>query len=124
MNLSAHFTEEEFQCKCCGQQHLISTDLLNELELLRTHFDAAVLIISGYRCAAHNKEVGGAPNSQHMQGIAADIKVFHDGVQVSPRVVADYLENKFSDSHGIGRYPTWTHFDVRGNKSRWGSNGI
>ena len=29
---------------------------------------------SGRRCAAHNAAVGGAKNSQHLQGLAADIR--------------------------------------------------
>jgi uncharacterized protein YcbK (DUF882 family) len=36
------------------------------LEEIRTHFDRPIHILSGYRCPAHNKAVGGAPDSQHM----------------------------------------------------------
>ena len=33
-----------------------------------------ITINSGYRCTALNKAVGGKTNSQHIQGLAADIK--------------------------------------------------
>lgn len=34
-----------------------------------------ILINSGYRCPALNKAVGGVPNSQHLTGQAADIRI-------------------------------------------------
>ncbi|MFV0432344.1 MAG: YcbK family protein [Alphaproteobacteria bacterium] len=32
-------------------------------------------VFSGYRSAEHNKKVGGASNSQHVQGVAFDVRV-------------------------------------------------
>ncbi|EFB70384.1 hypothetical protein PROVRUST_08483, partial [Providencia rustigianii DSM 4541] len=34
-----------------------------------------VYVVSGRRCAKHNKAVGGAEHSQHLLGTAGDIKV-------------------------------------------------
>lgn len=45
------------------------------LEPVRMHFDSPVIITSGFRCPILNKQVGGDPESQHMAGEAADIKV-------------------------------------------------
>lgn len=44
----------------------------NVLQPLRNEF-GPVNILSGYRCVALNKMVGGADNSQHTKGEAADI---------------------------------------------------
>jgi uncharacterized protein YcbK (DUF882 family) len=43
------------------------------LEEMRGRRGAPIIITSGYRCAAHNRKVGGAPRSLHMYGMAADI---------------------------------------------------
>ena len=42
------------------------------LQPLREHFDRPILVTSGYRGAALNKEVGGGPGSRHVMGCAAD----------------------------------------------------
>lgn len=116
MKLSNNFDSSEFACHC-GKCKLkpINPDLVDLLEDVRRHFGRPVTIMSGYRCEAHNKAVGGAKNSQHMLGIAADIKVS----TIRPAAVAAYLETKYQTDHGIGRYQTFTHVDVRHNKARW-----
>jgi len=48
---------------------------INVLQPLRDAIGAPVLVNSGYRCKELNKRVGGAENSQHMYGQAADITV-------------------------------------------------
>lgn len=45
----------------------------NVLDPLREAWGKPVVVTSGYRCPALNKAVGGAKNSHHMQGMAADI---------------------------------------------------
>ena len=37
-----------------------------------------MIITSGYRCRAVNNKVGGASNSYHLKGLAADIRVRND----------------------------------------------
>ena len=46
----------------------------NVLQPLRNHLGKPVVINSGFRSQAVNMAVGGANNSQHMKGEAADIK--------------------------------------------------
>ena len=53
-----------------------------------------------------------------MNGNAADIAV----KGINPKGVADYLESKYPDKYGLGRYKSFTHIDVRKNRSRWGAN--
>lgn len=47
----------------------------NVLDPIRDKFCAPVVITSGYRCPQVNKLVGGANNSQHMSGCAADFHI-------------------------------------------------
>ena len=116
--LSANFKVKEFACKDGSDKILISDELVDVLQKIRTHFGKAVTINSAYRTTSHNKKVGGASNSQLLYGTAADIKVSG----VAPKLVADYAETLLPNTGGIGRYSSFTHVDVREKKSRW--NGL
>ncbi|RLA80927.1 MAG: peptidase M15 [Deltaproteobacteria bacterium] len=73
--LSKHFNLREFMCPCCGRVK-IYPDLIEALELLRKYIGAKpIYITSGYRCPEHNRAIGGAPDSDHLYGYAADIVV-------------------------------------------------
>lgn len=93
--------------------------LAEQLEILREHFGAPIKINSGYRSAKHNAKIGGEENSQHLLGKAADIVV--EGI--SPDEVADaidfLIDGKMMKQGGLGRYATFTHYDIRGKKARW-----
>lgn len=115
--IGPHFKFSEFRCKCCGKLPAqgIDPNLVLKLEFLRMILDnKPMTIISGYRCLAHNKEVSGATNSQHLYGRAADIIV----KDFSPSDVAKAAEPLLFNG-GLGRYKTFTHIDVRGIKARW-----
>ncbi|MFP2517061.1 D-Ala-D-Ala carboxypeptidase family metallohydrolase [Buttiauxella agrestis] len=113
--LTEHFKQSEFACHCGCGFNSISVELVEQLEELRAHFGQPITINCGCRCPEHNKAVNGAQASQHLIGTAADIVVKGK----SPAVVADYIEHKYPDSHGIGRYKTFTHFDTRSKPGRW-----
>lgn len=116
-DLSKHFSRHEFSCKDgCGRD-TIDAATLDVLEQIREHFNAPVIINSGYRCVNRNKVVGGSPNSQHLYGRAADITV--QGVQ--PSKVANWVEaGPLKGVGGVGRYRSFTHIDTRTNgPSRW-----
>lgn len=68
--LSAHFTVAELACHHCGQAY-VRRELLAALEKLRDII-GPVTVIDAYRCPEHNAEVGGAGQSQHPNGTAAD----------------------------------------------------
>lgn len=110
------FSRKEFECKCgCGFDD-ISEELVQELMVMKEFFGGVPVYINcGCRCEKHNAMVGGAKHSQHVLGTAADIRV----KGFTPDSVAEYLEDKYPDSFGIGRYNTFTHFDVRPYKARW-----
>lgn len=81
--MTEHFHDNEFRCKCCKglPKAGISPRLFDKLEHLREavslHLgkETPLIVLSGYRCKKHNEAVGGVPNSYHVQGKAADIKL-------------------------------------------------
>lgn len=116
--LSKNFRSTEFDCKgknCCGITR-IDEDLVGYLQMIRAHFGQAVKINSGYRCATHNKAVGGASKSRHPGGMAADIVVKN----VKPEEVAKYAES--IGVKGIGLYTWGCHIDTRTTKGFWESD--
>ncbi len=63
-----------FRCRCCGRGR---PDARFErlLAALQARRGERLRFTSGFRCAAHNARVGGAANSRHLRGQAADIAV-------------------------------------------------
>ena len=123
MKLTKNFDLNEFSCKCgceMPQDVLVNVQkLASQLQTLRNALGKPIDPSSGYRCESHNKAIGGAENSQHIYGMAADIKV----KGTSPKKVAATIEKLISDGNmlqgGIGVYRTWTHYDLRLSKARW-----
>lgn len=117
--VSKSFKRKEFACKDgCGLglgDGDINPELIEVIQDVRDHFGEPVVISSGLRCEAHNKRVGGAPKSQHLLGTAADLRI----AKVKPGDVYDYLDKKYPNKYGVGRYNTFTHIDVRSNRARW-----
>ncbi|PEH74121.1 D-Ala-D-Ala carboxypeptidase family metallohydrolase [Edwardsiella tarda] len=109
-----YFKEHEFACRCCGVVK-VDPELLTVLDDVREHFGVQVFVNSGYRCPKHNAEIGGAAKSKHMLGIAADIIA----IGVMPSEVYKYLDEKYPNKYGLGKYNTFTHCDVRPDKARW-----
>ena len=90
-----------------------------QLEIIRAHFNAPVRINSGYRNLEYNRNIGSKDTSQHVLGTAADIVVSG----VSPDDVADAIEFLINTGMlkegGVGRYNSFTHYDIRGSRARW-----
>lgn len=113
--LSAHFHRAEFACRCgCGFD-TVDMATLRILEAVRQHFGQPVTVTSAARCREYNAAVGGASNSQHRFGRAADIQV--QGVDAGE--VHDWIAEHYPGA-SLGRYLTFTHVDTRsGGPARW-----
>lgn len=67
----------------------------------------AIIVNSGFRSINHNRNVGGASNSQHMYGITADFRIANRSVS---QAISYCQSSGFS---GIIRYSSFTHADSR-----------
>ena len=120
VQLSKNFASTEFDChgKGCCSQTKIDDKLVNYLQQIRDHFGKSVNINSGYRCKTHNAAVGGASQSNHMDGEAADVQKFKG---VEPIEIARYAES--IGIKGIGVYSWGVHIDTRTSKYFWYDGG-
>ncbi|MBP3201351.1 MAG: DUF882 domain-containing protein [Lachnospiraceae bacterium] len=117
LKLSENFKVKEFACRDGSDKLLADLLLVDKLQGLRNFTDKPVIIPSAYRTESYNKQCGGATNSYHLSGMAAD--VYCDGV--SPIVIALWAE--FNGLGGIGVYLNrdreFVHLDTRPTKYRW-----
>lgn len=124
--LSDNFKLSEFMSDGDPEQPSVQavrylTQLCKEvLEPLRAFMGKPVQITSGFRSPAHNARIGGAKNSLHTTGMAADIAVGGIPDQIK---VAAFL-SKLDDVGGIGLYETKgiVHVDIRphvGKPAMW-----
>lgn len=101
--LSPHFTVSELASHGNGDCY-VKRELLAALEQLRSFVNMPLHIISAYRDPAHNQAVGGADDSMHLLGWAADI----------PPVCSWRAVARLEIFSGIGdRYGMISHVDLR-----------
>lgn len=112
---SKYFADYETECHCGCGGNIINPLLLEKLDLMREMIGGPVELSCAYRCPAHNEEVGGVPNSQHVLGNAADVLVPDYMHCHTVGQLAWYAEQVGFD--GIGTYPDsgFVHVDVRDN---------
>lgn len=128
MQITAHFSLEEFDLPVKkAQKHGLQGEkyptewidsrlrpLCKALETVREAFSRPITVISAYRTPPYNAAIGGAPQSQHKEGRAADFVV--EGVpprKVHAKILALYGTGAI-EIGGLGLYPGFVHLDVRG----------
>jgi len=121
---SRNFRREELECKCgCSPSSKVVanlTELARGLEHMRSESGHPIRVLSGHRCKAYNKKIGGATRSQHIQGTAADIDTMGGKRQELYYNAANKVP-MFRDG-GIGKYPNGgLHVDHRSGRARWSS---
>jgi len=67
-----NFSPAEIACRGTGQIKL-HPEALDKLQALRDRLGKPLIVRSAYRSPEHNRAVGGAPRSKHMDGTAFDI---------------------------------------------------
>ena len=114
-----NFTRDEFLCPCgCGFDD-VDPLIVSTLQRFRDEVQRPVRINSGCRCRSHNEAIGGAPNSQHMRGKAADIRI--DGM--TSQQIIDILRRLYLDGEIYVGYVyaingRSVHVDVRAPQSQ------
>jgi zinc D-Ala-D-Ala carboxypeptidase len=110
-DLSPHFSSSEFADRSTGHVYGPPAELVQVLEAIRALRPGPLVIVSGHRCCAHNSDVGGASQSRHIAGDAAD---FAPGR-------ATLSEARHCGAVGVGVRGEWAvHVDVRpGPAATW-----
>ena len=106
------FKEKELCCKCCSQlppyaKENIEALVEKVLDPLRERYGKPIIVNSAFRCEKHNREVGGAANSQHMRGEAADIRPTTNFTNELVKLAKILVENGKFDQ--LILYPNFVH---------------
>jgi uncharacterized protein YcbK (DUF882 family) len=119
--INKYFNTKEFTCHCshpeCIEQK-IDKELVSKLTDLRVLVNEPMVITSGFRCAAYQKDVEAsgqstvvAQHSQHELGKAVDCKT----TRMPIKNFVQLAERTFK---AIGIASTWCHLDLRDDKER------
>jgi uncharacterized protein YcbK (DUF882 family) len=85
----------------------------NVLDPLREKYGKPIKVNNGYRCLNHNLAVGGATQSQHMKGEAADIAPMDGDASELEKLVEIIKQNGKWDQMIV--YPTFVHVSWKRN---------
>lgn len=125
MNLTEHFTLEEMVASQLAARRRIDNqpgpaELANlrrvaaTLEQVRELVGGPVLVSSGYRSPAVNAAVGGAKNSAHLLGLAADINIRG----MAPRALAQKIRDSDIQFDQLIYEGTWVHIGLSAGAPR------
>lgn len=86
-----------------------AVELAAAFEALRAAVGLPLVVLSAYRTPEHNRKVGGAKSSQHVQGRALDLLPPKGWTPLQLAAVARTIPA----IRGIGVYRTFVHIDIR-----------
>lgn len=123
MQLTENFELIEFVCKDGSpvpDEYMHNVKLLAEnLQVLRDEIGEPIRINSAYRSPNYNKRIGGKPASKHLVAQAADITVKGKTPKQLAVIIERLISQRKMKQGGLGVYPGFVHYDVRGTKARW-----
>lgn len=123
MKLTENFEKKEFESKdgaAMPAAVLVQIkELAKNLQVLREKVNKPIVITSGYRSPAHNKAIGGAKESKHILGQAADFKVPGMTPKQVYLIILQLIKEGKMKPGGLHAYSTWVHYDIRGYNARW-----
>ncbi len=111
-----NFSPAEIACRGTGKL-LLNEDALDKLQELRVTLGKPLIVTSAYRSPEHNRKVGGAKGSKHLEGSAFDISMANHN---PASFIAAARKAGFK---GIGTYPrsNFVHIDT-GPARSWGES--
>lgn len=137
MKLTSNFTLEELieagSARRLGleEQFNPSADIIcnlnalakNVLQPLRDAVGHSIQVTSGYRSPKVNKAVGGAKNSDHLYGYAADIQLWINGENKNQLLFDTVLRlrlpfRQMIDEFGTSDNPAWIHISYNENDNK------
>jgi uncharacterized protein YcbK (DUF882 family) len=117
-NIPSHVHIENLKRLCRWLERLRQKYNLNIKEKIKNKNDEPIIINSGYRSPAVNKAVGGAQNSNHLTGCAADIRCL--GIEQALRYATTLLDISDESKEDFDELliekstkSIWVHFAVR-----------
>lgn len=117
MRLTKNFTKAEFDSKDGAVMPLEVLQnvqkLAENLQKIRDKINVPLTINSGWRSAKHNRAIGGAKNSQHLSGNAADISSRHIPPAQLARIIKNMMDAGEIEKGGLKAYNSWVHYDRR-----------
>jgi uncharacterized protein YcbK (DUF882 family) len=120
--MTRNFSISEFACKSGAPTPAdvrANLQILAEnLQVLRDEIGMPISINSGYRSPAHNQRVGGAANSTHLRGLAADIRCAMPPAQLAATIERLIASGRMKQG-GLKAYNSFVHYDCAGKRRRW-----
>lgn len=120
VKLSQNFNSNEFDDDLEDETNhftLISPFLIVAMQQIRETIGQAVHITSGFRSERKNTSIGGAKQSYHTKGMAADFTVLSSSFELEEffNLIIDPTFERFKFIKGIGLYLArgFIHVDVR-----------
>jgi len=125
MQLSKNFTLQELTSTSIHLPNVPTKVEIARLQALVTHilqplrdlYGHQICVNSGFRSAAVNSAIGGAPNSQHCTGEAADLDAADNAAifqLIRQHLPYDQLIWESGDDH----QPAWVHVSFRAEHNR------
>jgi uncharacterized protein YcbK (DUF882 family) len=122
MQITKNFNLNEFNSKCGrpmpSNVRANIIELAKNLQVLRDEVNRPISITSGYRSPETNAKVKRSKEQSTRSRDCGRLKV----QGMTPKEVAPIIEKLIKDGKmkqgGIGIYPSWVHYDIRGTKAR------